>query len=216
MSGSLPESFALRERRELTISALCEHFAQDRLTLEEFETRLDLAHKALVPADLERLVADITIPATASAAAPQPYVASGPAADDTRLVLALMGGADRRGNWRPARRNYVLNVMGGSMLDFRETPLPPGVTEVFILACMGGCEIVVPPTLAVEINGFALMGGFGHYADGPPAAPGGPVLRINGFALMGGVDISVRLPGETGRDAKRRLKETRQLRRDSR
>ena len=215
--ADLPETPALRERRERTISALCEHFAQDRITLEEFESRLDLAHKAVQPVQLENLLSDIRIPDTTTVADAAPrYIPSSHDGDDTRFIVALMGGAERRGNWRPGARNMVLSIMGGSVLDFRETALPPGVTEIWVLACMGGCEIIVPPTLSVETHGFALMGGFGQFADSPPPAPGSPILRINGFAIMGGVEIYVRLPGESARDAKRRRKEERQLRRDSR
>ncbi|MEO5510222.1 MAG: DUF1707 domain-containing protein [Longimicrobiales bacterium] len=214
MSGSLPESPGLRELRERTIASLCDHFAQDRLTLDEFETRLDLAHKAVVPDEFRRLLADIHVP-DAPALAPIPaYVPASDGGDDSRLVLSLMSGVTRRGNWRPGSKNYVFAVMGGVALDFRETPLPPGITDIFVFACMGGCEIIVPPALTVETHGFALMGGFDHMAENPPAAPGSPVLRVNGFALMGGVEIMVRLPGETARDAKRRIKEDRRLRRD--
>jgi hypothetical protein len=212
MPESLPEVPVLREHRERTITALCEHFAQDRLTLEEFETRLDLAHKAKAPAQLETLLSDIRAPVVASPAAAQMPAPVG-ARDDTRIVFSLMGGAERRGNWRPGSRNVVFAMMGGALLDFRETPLPSGITDIYIFACMGGCEIIVPPTLSVESHGFALMGGFGQFSDSPPPAPGSPVLRIHGVALMGGVDIQVRLPGESARDAKRRRKDERRLRR---
>lgn len=216
MSQLPSESPALRERREITITALCDHFAQDRISLEEFETRLDLAHGARLPAELEGLLSDIRAPEPVPAPQVARYVPSSRGDDDTRLIVAMMGGAERRGNWRPGSRNIVLAIMGGSVLDFRETALPPGVTEVFIFACMGGCEIIVPPTLSVDTHGFALMGGFGQFADSPPPGPGAPVLRIHGFAIMGGVEIQVRLPGESARDAKRRRKEERQIRRDSR
>jgi hypothetical protein len=68
----------------------------------------------------------------------------------------------------------------------------------------------------VESDGFALMGGFEH-SGGSPASPdpSAPLLRISGLAIMGGVDIQVRLPGESARDAKRRLRETRKLQRGS-
>jgi hypothetical protein len=248
MSGSLPESPALRERRERTISALCDHFAQDRLSLEEFETRLDLAHKAIQPVDLENLLADIRIPESAAHMDVQPRrdapeAIGEPGGDDTRLIIGIMGGAERRGLWRPGARNVAIGIMGGCVLDFREARLGPGVTDVFVLCIMGGAEIIVPPDLTVESNGFALMGGFDHFADdppsrttssilqsqglttaggddglgsGPPRRAGAPILRIHGFALMGGVEITVRLPGESARDAKRRRREERQLRRDSR
>jgi hypothetical protein len=215
MSQLPAETPALRELRERTINSLCDHFAQDRITLDEFEARLDLAHKALAPAQLQGLLSDISV-APASLTAAEPVHFSGSSQEhDTRLIFAMMGGAERRGNWRPGARNVVLSIMGGSVLDFRDTDLPPGVTEVFVFACMGGCEIIVPPTLSVETHGFALMGGFVHLADSPPPSPSLPILRISGFAIMGGVEIHVRLPGESSRDAKRRRKEERQLRRSS-
>lgn len=45
-----------------------------------------------------------------------------------------------------------------------------------------------------------------RYKDPGPAAP---TVRISGFALMGGVEVLVRYPGETSRDARRRMKEER-------
>ena len=69
--------------------------------------------------------------------------------------------------------------MGGHSLDFREAMHGPGVTEVSVFAFMGGAEIIVPPEMAVEVSGFA---------------------------MMGGVDVTARLPGETGRQAKKRRK----------
>jgi hypothetical protein len=72
---------------------------------------------------------------------------------------------------------------------------------------MGGVEIIVPPWLRVESHGFAIMGGFDHAADvGRVTDPEGPTLRISGFACMGGVDIAVREPGESKRDARSRMR----------
>ena len=97
--------------------------------------------------------------------------------------------------------------MGGSGLDFREARLGPGVTEVTVMVAMGGAEIIVPPDIAVHTSGFAFMGGIDTVdLAGPDNDPTAPVLKINAYAFMGGVEISVRLPGETSRDAKRRRK----------
>lgn len=205
--GSGPD-LTLRERREHTVARLCEHFAQDDLTLEELERRIDVAQRATDPADLEQLLRDLqpkvpavpqqqAMPARVSPAAPVQRKEQG-------MLIALMGGVERRGAWRPAADTFVLALMGGADLDFREVQLPPGVTEINVLAVMGGVDIVVPPDLAVEAAGIAIMGGFAH--RNPPATPhpDAPLLKINGFALMGGVDISVRRPGESAKDARQR------------
>src|SRR5688572_6985604 len=223
MADNLPQT-TLKLRREQTIVLLCEHFAQDRLEIEEFETRLDRAHRAATMAELDALLQDLPAPAPA---APEPsghdardVLARGTRAvadamRDSRTLLAVMGGVERKGRWTPARRNVVIAIMGGAALDFREVTLPPGQTEVFIFCVMGGAEIIVPPSLSVDASGVAIMGGFEHSAA-LPSDPDAPVLRINGFCLMGGVEILVRFPGESAKDARERQREERRALRDER
>lgn len=111
----------------------------------------------------------------------------------------------------------MLALLGGAQLDFREARLPPGVTELHITAVMGGVQIVVPPQLAVEMDGIAIMGGFAHSERTPPKPdPERPILRITGLAVWGGVHIETRLPGESESDAHRREREQRKLERRER
>src|SRR5690606_22274815 len=54
-----PEGPRLGPQRDATIEALCEHFADDVLSVEEFERRIDTAHRATTQADLEALLQDL-------------------------------------------------------------------------------------------------------------------------------------------------------------
>jgi hypothetical protein len=216
-SSGLP-AVPLQARREATIAALCEHFSKDNLTLEEFEHRLDAANTVQTMPELNALLQDLpalAAPASVSAANASGAVPKvGAHARDHQHFVCVMGGVDKRGQWAPAQKTYCYAFMGGASLDYREALLPPGETELTIIAIMGGAEIVVPPGLRVDCDGIAIMGGFDHVDEGGSSNPDAPVLKINGFALMGGVEISVRRPGESTRDAKRRKKEERkQLRR---
>jgi hypothetical protein len=95
--------------------------------------------------------------------------------------------------------------MGGIVLDFREARLLPGVTDVHVVAVLGGAQVIVPPGLAVEVSGTAVLGGFGHVERVPVQVdPDQPVLRVRGLAVLGGVAVETRLPGETETDAHRR------------
>jgi hypothetical protein len=207
----------LADKRDQTIKVLIRSFAADQLAVEDFEDRLDRAHRAADLATLEALVADLDVqpapPTAVEKPAPRP-VAVPSAVRDRQFLAAVLGGVERKGSWTPAQRTFAIAVMGGIHLDFREAALGPGVTEVDIFALMGGAEIIVPPDLVVDSDGVAIMGGWGH---GPgrqaPADPDAPVLRLTGLTLMGGVEITVRHPGESARDAKRRLKAERQNRR---
>ena len=217
-SGPVPS----RTRRDDTIQALSAAFAQDEISVEEFERRVDIAHRASAPAELDALLSDlkVSLPVPAKSAptpAPRTPAAALPAEiREHQTLVAIMGGVERKGAWVPARRNQLFAMMGGMELDFREARLGPGVTEVTVVCCMGGIEIIVPPGLNVDANGVAIMGGFGHAMPVAVSSPDAPVLRINGFVLMGGVDITVRIPGETAKDARKRARsERKQLRRKS-
>jgi hypothetical protein len=215
-----PALVALRDRRDRVIEILSDAFAGGLLELDAFDERVDLAHRADSVAALDRLVEDL---APLPAAAETPAAAIAPVAATTAIELqrpekqslvAVMGGVERKGTWRVPRRLRVLAVMGGADLDLREARLPPGVTELRVTSIMGGVDIIVPPGLAVEAHGWAIMGGFDG-VDRAPAEPDPerPLLRITGFAVMGGISVRTRLPGESGLQAWRReRRERKQLR----
>jgi uncharacterized protein YfaQ (DUF2300 family) len=191
------EVVSLRDERERTIAALSDFFAQGELDLGEFERRLTLAHRATSTAELAELLADAPehkVEAVSAQATHAVVKVSG--VRPKQWVVAFLGGARRGGTWTCARKLRVVAMMGGVELDFRDARLGPGVTEVWIVAMMGGVQIVVPPGLAVDAEGFGLMGGF-DAIDRTPSVPDPerPLLRIRGFALMGGVEVKTRLLG---------------------
>ncbi len=198
--------------RQRAVDTLMEHFANDVLDLTEFERRLDVANQAPTEAELNELLADlpatdppVPAPSVVPARGGTPVMVSADRVKERGYMVSVMGGNSRTGRWVPARSNFAVGVMGGFSLDFREAMLGPGVTEVNVFVLMGGGEIIVPPEMAVEVSGFAIMGGFEHETDEPLwTEPDRPVLRIRGFAMCGGVGVAVRLPGETGRQAKKR------------
>jgi hypothetical protein len=199
--------------RQVTIDALCEHFANDAMSVEEFEHRVELAHRAATVDDLKALLRDLpggNLPAVAGEGASAPTaqrrypVTAAAHVKEREVVVAILGGATRKGFWTPARQNYAFAVMGGTELDFREASLGPGVTEVRVFTVMGGVEIIVPPGLNVESNGIGILGGFEHGGDSGDPDMDAPTLRISGLAIMGGVDITVRHPGESAREARTR------------
>jgi hypothetical protein len=225
MSGDAhAELVALRGAREQVVERLSEAFSRDELDLEEFERRLTIAHRTESLAELDALVSDV---AGASSSAPRGIAkgsAPAPVVSNALLVpshaapeeraLAVLGSLVRRGEWRPPRSMHVVSVMGSVELDFREALLPTGVTDVDVFTLMGSVVIFVPPTLAVEMTGGAVLGSFEHASRAPVTPdPERPILRVRGVAVMGSVEIVTRLAGESGFDAFfRRRREKRALR----
>lgn len=116
------------------------------------------------------------------------------------VVVAIMGGSRKLGQWRPPLHMHAVAFWGGVVLDLRDAILPDGRFEVTAVAIMGGVEIIVPPGLPVETNGLALMGGFDQAADTVHAddEAGGPRLVVSGVALMGGVTVRLKASNEMG------------------
>jgi hypothetical protein len=198
-----------RSSRERVIAALSNAFAEDRLDVDEFERRVTVAQTSEVPAEIDALLADLGVGVVRAPEPAPPTAALVPAAEarDQQSLFAILGGIDRSGNWTMPRHLRVVTVMGGARLDLREARFPAGVVDVEVVAFMGGTEIIVPPGLAVQTHGTAIMGGFQEVNRAPAHPdPEAPLLRVHGFAMMGGVDIKMRLPGEGERAAHRREK----------
>src|SRR6185312_17365173 len=63
MAEPLPPP-SLARAREQKISELSEHFANDDLSLEDLERRIERVYKASSMVDLEQITADLHLPAT--------------------------------------------------------------------------------------------------------------------------------------------------------
>lgn len=203
-------------RRQWVIDVLCEAYAEDQIGVRELESRLDEAHRARFENELAPLVSDLILPEDAGKLSAEGRTGALQSAEllrvpERQLSVGFWSGSVRKGSWVPARRITAVALQGGVELDFREAAFGPGIVEVRAFAVMGGIQVIVPPDLRVEASGFAIMGGFEERTEsGLGGDGGGPLLKIRGFALMGAIQIDVRLPGETSREARsRRRKERR-------
>jgi hypothetical protein len=180
--------------REKVIARLSDAFAHDRLNMDEFERRLTLAHDRNSMVSLHELVADLAEPEAEVHASALAHASSYP---EHQEIVAIFGGHQISGPHPLPRRLKIKAVFGGAQVDLREALFPDGVIEVEVKAVFGGVQIIVPPTLAVECHGVAILGGFENLNRAPANPdPSAPVLRVRGRVLFGGVQIETRLPGE--------------------
>ncbi|MCC6927565.1 MAG: DUF1707 and DUF2154 domain-containing protein [Gemmatimonadaceae bacterium] len=186
---SIPARVGEREREQV-VTLLGDHFALDHLTVEEYEFRVQAALGATQWYVLSALTTDLpTLDPNRS-----PVLA----ADAGRKVgggtmLAIMGGFSRKGRWFVPERMTIWTLMGGAELDLRDAVLTSPVTEIKVVAIMGGVQIRVPPGVRLETNGIAIMGGFD---DSPGvASDNSPVVRVSGLAIMGGVGTEMKPRG---------------------
>jgi hypothetical protein len=181
----------LVEMRERIMTQLKLNFAHDNIDEAEFERRIDAVAEASSKRELAELVRDL--PVLEDSESPDestsPVKLNRGRVQESDAMFAILGGTDRKGVWRPARKTSVVAFMGGIDLDFTQAEMVPGTTEISIFTLMGGVDIKVPPELDVEVTGIPILGGIDNHSRGNTGT--GPLLRVKVLAIMGGVDIKV-------------------------
>jgi len=181
-----PESgqvVSVEVERVRTIALLSEHFAQDVLSIEGFEERVEQAYRAASVPALRELTRDLVPAAPAAGAA----AALAPAefTQEHQRITSIMSSTKRRGAWRPARRVDLFCVMSESELDLTQAVLPSGVTEIHSTALMSQVKVIVPPGVRVVLQASSFMAQVSDETMEPPAVgSGAPVVRITGGVMM--------------------------------
>ncbi len=131
---------------------------------------------------------DLIDPTIALGGTPPPPRAAGPPRSSFVKAAAVMGAIERMTDSADFRGADLVAFMGACELDLRHARIAGDTAVVDVLALMGGIEIYVPDTWAIEAKVFPLMGGMG---DETHLNTSGPTKRlvVRGLAIMGGIEI---------------------------
>ena len=189
----------LNRAREQKISELSQHFANDDLSLDELERRIELVYKAGTIAELEAITADLRVAALALAARDAISVAPRRvlAADARRgRLLAIMGESRRTGRWLVPGELRVVSLMSDTRLDLTQAVMATGTSEIHLSVVWSACRLIVPPGMRVINEMHAIMSSVTSSADemDPPGSSrtDAPTIRLTGTALMAEVKVVVR------------------------
>ena len=174
--------------RDRAATVVNEALAEGRLTAQEHSERLDSIYAAKTQADLVPVLKDL--PAVADSGSPAQVPGSGPATPPGGRIVAVFGGASRKGAWRVPPTIEVVTVFGGADIDLRDALLPGREISMRAVSVFGGLSITVPPEMRVIDSGVAIFGGrdvSGEIAESE--APDAPVLRLQGACVFGGVSV---------------------------
>lgn len=178
-------------QREQVIDRLSRSFAEDAITMDEFERRAELVYSALTVADLQTLVADLP-------AVIEPVETSGKSKGKnvSRVVTGdrittVLGSTERRMPATIPRQLNIRTLFGNTELDFRGVQFEPGITEVHVRCMFGNVEIAVPEGVRVELLCSSVLANVG--TTGAPSyggeVPTEAVLRVTGRAVFANVEV---------------------------
>ena len=192
-----PEDRPLDVLREETIDRLIMNYGHGRLSLEAFQRRLDQAFDATSQTALMPLTADLDLEVDPGYVEQKreglslhyDYAESDP--DEVDYMINIMSGGDRSGEWTAASEMRVINVLGGSDIDFTQARFSTRVTRVRVLCFCGGVDIFVPEGVSTTVRTFNVLGGVSNKAP-TTLDPQAPRIIVEGLVMLGGLDIKVR------------------------
>ncbi|MGI9092517.1 MAG: DUF1707 SHOCT-like domain-containing protein [Mycobacteriales bacterium] len=181
-AGQVRASDAERDAVVARLNTAC---GEGRLTLEEFNDRVERVYAATMRADLDGLLTDLPAPSP-SGGRPAARTGSSPARPSWRV--SPIGGYSASGSWRVPERTISVSVIGGADLDLREAELDAPVVEITQVSVIGGVSLRVPAGVRVEVSGFHLIGC--RTVDATSRlSPDAPTVRLRAFSIIGGVNI---------------------------
>ncbi|MDQ3948985.1 MAG: DUF1707 domain-containing protein [Gemmatimonadota bacterium] len=182
---------ALAAARERAIELLSLHFANDLLTMDELDQRLEKAYAATSLAQLHALTADLPAEGRTSAhpsGAPAPVALGEP--EESGRIVAIFSETRRGGLWAVPPRLDVTATLSNLTLDLRSARLSVGVTDVHVKAVMASIQVILPPGVRVVESVRAFMA---SVTDDSYSAitsdPSVPVIRLTGHAVMAEVKV---------------------------
>jgi Domain of unknown function (DUF1707)/Cell wall-active antibiotics response 4TMS YvqF len=172
--------------REQAAAVINSALADGRLTVPEHSDRLDKIYQAKTQAEIVPLIDDLPVNATTPAPVRRGDLA--PATGRRQVIIAIFGGASRKGQWHVEPNMTAVTIFGGASLDFRDVELPAQEIRLHASCVFGGIDITVPPEMRVVDSGFALFGGRDVGSGSAESTnPNSPVLRLSGITLFGGL-----------------------------
>jgi Domain of unknown function (DUF1707) len=167
------------QERDATVQRLQVAFAEGRLNDGEFDERMRAALAARTHADLDELLTDLP---------PAPRPAGPPASGGPkpgRYAVAYKSSVRHAGRWRVPGKFRALVYKGSGVLDLRAAELTEPVTAILAVAYKSDIEIIVPPGVRVEVNGFGVTRDEEWTGE---LAADAPVVHVRAVAYKGLVE----------------------------
>lgn len=164
-----------------TILLLQSAFSDGRLDEKEFDKRIAQAVNIKTHTEIFQLVKDLSVP-------------DKPARRLKKSIITFCGGIEQKGRFSVPSQLRIITVMGGCVIDLSQASFESVVTDIHVIAVMGGVEIVVPRGVRVEVDGTAVFGGFDQNIKEEDLPSHVPTLHIRGLAFMGGAEVRTKKP----------------------
>jgi hypothetical protein len=195
-SGQPPVVRLSDRDRDAVAHRLQEAFAEGRLDDEEFDHRMRAALTAKLSTDLVPLTQDLPA-ATQRPATVAPAVLAG--RTPGKFAIAYKSSIRRGGRWRVPARFSTVVYKGSGRLDLRAAELSGPVTALIAVAYKSRIDVLVPPGVRVELEGFGVSKAWTAEEELENLLPAdAPVVHVRGIGYKGTIEVSTKPQDSAG------------------
>jgi hypothetical protein len=193
-----PQDQPIDALREQTVDQLIMNYGHGKLSREAFERRLDEAVDTKSHERLLELTKDLDLKTDRQYTAQKkaelgirvdPSFAE--RVDENDFIINIFAGNNRRGAWDVPRTIRMVNIFGGSELDFTDARFTAETTYITVFCLFGGVNLRIRDGMRSISKALCIFGGVEN-RSGTAVDPNAPLLVVEGFCLFGGVDIRVK------------------------
>lgn len=173
--------------RDHVIELLTQHYAHDRIALEDFERRTTAVFAARTAAELQAVVADLAVPAL-------PMIVP-----EHARINAILSSTEQHSTMAMPRHLEIVAVLGNAELDLRDATFADGISIIEVHSVLGNVELTLPSTVRIEMSGDTILGSFASDIASQPDASRSPshaarLVRVIGRAVLGNVEVATAAP----------------------
>lgn len=184
--------------RDRCVEILRDQCGQGRLTLDEFEQRVDTVFAARTLSELDAVVHDLPVhvPAARPAEPAQPGRARRAVSQAGRMLVAILGETSRRGRFQAPGSMTAVAILGECQIDLTQAVFTDGHLLLTAVATLGSISVIVPDGVHVEMAGLAILGEKScRLGDHDPGADA-PVVTVRALSLLGEIEVRTLSPKE--------------------
>lgn len=186
----------LESLRHDAIRILSGAVATDRLSVEQFESRLALVHQAPNRATLDAIVADVipsggyTVPTGLVPVLPDHTAVAPVEPAELLRIRTVLSSSKRAGSWTVPLRLEAKVVLGELTIDLRDAVFCSDVLDVDVDALLGSFTLIVPAGAQVENECEERWSSTTHSTRSARGAnPIGLLIRLTGRVRWSNVEI---------------------------
>ncbi len=201
MSDNLPEKrkYGVPEYRDKILRRLETAYADNKLELDEYEKRLDLAYKAEYIEDLEALVHDFPGFHQSDSREVDRYVDKDISDTDDDTKLTIIGDQHLTAEDFSNSRMQSLSILGDVNIDIRRFRNSEEPVRIKLFSLIGDTRIIIPRGMKIKNRSKSLLGDY-ELVRNEEQSPQDERFEestatciIEGFSLLG--DLSIREEG---------------------